>query len=144
MEPQTNHKRRWIWPPSCSPATTSIYRKIYVISRIQPWSGQKAVYLGHRRWGLPAINTTRLTFACPKAAAEPKSVDCHIFLPFSPSTLRRCRQPRARRRFLDSEQTQVVLCNRGSSSISTHQTRVLDCRNSRLVLWCCQSVDPLP
>ena len=34
MEPQANHKRRWIWQPSCSPATTSIYKKIYVISRI--------------------------------------------------------------------------------------------------------------
>jgi hypothetical protein len=40
---------------------------------VTPWSDQDAVYLGHRRWGLSAINTTRLTFTCPKAASGPKS-----------------------------------------------------------------------
>ncbi len=40
---------------------------------VTPWSGQDAVYLGHRRWGLSVINTTRLTFTCPKAADGPKS-----------------------------------------------------------------------
>ncbi|KAI9552642.1 hypothetical protein GHT06_020513 [Daphnia sinensis] len=40
---------------------------------ITPWSGQEAVYLGHRRWGLSATNATRLIVTCPRQTAGPKS-----------------------------------------------------------------------
>jgi hypothetical protein len=40
---------------------------------VTPWTGQDAVYLGHRRWGLSATNVTRLIVTCPHHATGPNS-----------------------------------------------------------------------
>ncbi len=40
---------------------------------VTPWTGQDAVYLGHRRWGLSATNTTRLIVTCPHQNTRPNS-----------------------------------------------------------------------
>ena len=40
---------------------------------VTPWIGQDAVYLGHRRWGLSATNTTRLIVTCPHQGTGPNS-----------------------------------------------------------------------
>lgn len=40
---------------------------------VSPWTGQDAVYLRHRRWGLSAVNTTRLVVTCPRQTTVPQS-----------------------------------------------------------------------
>ncbi|XP_045032647.1 uncharacterized protein LOC116934113 [Daphnia magna] len=40
---------------------------------VSPWTGQDAVYLGHRRMGLSAVNTTRLVVTCPRQTTRPQS-----------------------------------------------------------------------
>ena len=40
---------------------------------VTPCTGQDAVYLGHRQWGLSAINTTRLIITCPRITTRPNS-----------------------------------------------------------------------
>ncbi|KAI9554996.1 hypothetical protein GHT06_020285 [Daphnia sinensis] len=40
---------------------------------VTPWTGQEAVYLGHRRWGLSATNATRLIVTCQRQNAGPQS-----------------------------------------------------------------------
>ncbi|KAK4024933.1 hypothetical protein OUZ56_010425 [Daphnia magna] len=40
---------------------------------VSPWTGQDAIYLGHRRWGLSATNTTRLVVTCLRQTTGPQS-----------------------------------------------------------------------